>query len=110
MSRRKNILLMNGPMKILAQPVYDSQPVGAVGAFAVNVSGADEETKYQWQVLPTGGEWSNIPGATRFLYRPSAELYRNGYQYRCVIDDRFGKTIVSDQAAFEVYEEVIPIG
>lgn len=110
MSRRKNVLILNGPMKILSQPAYDSQPVGAVGAFAVNVSGADEETKYQWQVLPTGGEWSNIPGATRYLYRPSAELYRNGYQYRCVIDDRFGKTIISDQAAFEVYEEVIPVG
>lgn len=110
MSRRKNVLIMNRPMEILAQPVYDSQPVGAVGAFAVNVSGADEETKYQWQVLPPGGEWSNIPGATRYLYRPSAELHRNGYQYRCVIDDRFGKTIISDQAAFEVFEEVIPVG
>ena len=110
MSRRKNILILDRPMEILSQPVYDSQPVGAVGAFAVNVSGADSETKYQWQVLPPGGEWSNIPGATRFLYRPGAELWRNGNQYRCVIDDRFGKTIISDQAAFEVYEEVIPVG
>lgn len=107
MSRRKNVLLLNGPMEILAQPVFDSQPVGAAGAFAVNVSGADEKTKYQWQVLPPGGEWSNIPGAKRFLYRPVAELWRNGNQYRCVIDDRFGKTIISDQAAFEVYEEEV---
>ena len=63
---------------------------------------------YQWQWREDADHaWKNSSSSTTGYNTKtltvSAELYRNGYQYRCRISDSGGNTVYSDAAALYVW-------
>ena len=83
---------------IHTQPQDVSAAAGAAVQFTVGASGT--ELTYQWQYLAVGSNaWNNCTtsGAKTATLTVSAQEYRNGYQYRCVVTD--GAVSVKSAAA-----------
>lgn len=89
---------------ITAQPMSQTMEAGQTAAFSVAASGSG--LSYQWQYCTPGGNWANCSSAT-VGYRsetvsPVATTGRNGYQYRCVVKNADGNSLISDPATLTV--------
>lgn len=94
------VLNINNSIHVTEQPKDVSSELGNKNvSFYVNVSG--ENLKYCWQYkVPTGKRWYNSPaeGAeTNTLIIPVTRS-RDGYEYRCVITDKYGNIVTSQSA------------
>ena len=88
-------------LMILGQPVSAAVTVGKTAVFAVNAEG--EGLGYLWQYRANANsEWKTYSSTVGTSLSVSALSYRNGYQYRCVITDQYGKTMTSDAATLTV--------
>ncbi|MBQ9859379.1 MAG: hypothetical protein IJO76_01700 [Clostridia bacterium] len=87
--------------KITAQPKSISVTAGDKQTFTVNATGND--IKYCWQIN-TGGSWKNTTttGYKTKTITVSATAARNGYQYRCIITDRYGNKVTTSAAKLTV--------
>ena len=92
----------------------DAQPknyVGQAGKTAkFSVAARGEELTYQWQ-LKKGKTWADQSsgGATTDTFSVKAEDSRNGKVYRCVITDKYGHSIISDEVSITIKEPSINI-
>ena len=76
---------------ITSQPSNDSVSAGSSASFSASASGSPAPT-VQWQVSPNGGSsWSNVSGATAPTYSFIAQTSQNGYRYKAVFTNLFGK-------------------
>ncbi|MBQ3481849.1 MAG: leucine-rich repeat protein [Oscillospiraceae bacterium] len=82
-----------GKPTITTQPKSQTASAGSTVTFKVVASNA---TSYQWQFrVNSSGEWGNSSAATATTasFSVTAESYRNGYQYRCLVKNANGTTI-----------------
>ncbi|MBR2549704.1 MAG: hypothetical protein IKE92_06785 [Clostridiales bacterium] len=86
---------------ITSQPKNYTGPVGSTASFSVTAQGSG--MSYQWQVY-TNGTWKNSNAASAKTSKLSFNISsdHNGKNYRCMIKDKFGKTIVSNAATVYV--------
>ena len=93
--------------RIRTQPTDRSVIEGNNAVFTVQASG--DGLKYQWQYRSSAaGTWSNSPATgsrTATLLVPGT-MSRNGYQYRCVITDQNGESVISSVAKLTVQTEL----
>ena len=90
------------PLAITTQPEDYSGPVGDYAVF--NVSAEGEGLKYQWQVLKNG-TWTNCSkndGAKTATFTQEIKDSRNGNVYQCVITDKNGDTVTTDEVTLTV--------
>ena len=85
-------------VKITAQPKDQTAPGGYV-YFTVGASG--NGLKYQWQYRgASGGAWSNttLTGCHTDTLRVGVSTTTNGRSYRCIVTDRYGRSVTSAAA------------
>jgi len=90
-------------LKITTQPSSVTLAKGKIATFKVVAKGTG--LKYQWQFRKNAkSAWkkaTNTGNKTSTLKIP-VTVARKGYQYRCVITDRYGNTIISNAATLKV--------
>lgn len=94
-------------LKYLIQPESNSYIAGDTVTFSVQVQG--EGLTYQWQ-HNSRTSWTNISndtvyqGADTETLQFTAASSHNGYKYRCVVQDTYGRKIYSNVATLTVEE------
>ena len=89
-------------LKITTQPSNQTGSNGNTVKFTVAASG--DGVAYQWQYKTPSGSWTNSPAAgnnTASLSVP-ATTDRNGYQYRCIVSDKYGNKLTSNAGTLTV--------
>jgi hypothetical protein len=74
-----------------------------------NVEAQGDGLKYQWQVLKNG-TWTNCSindGAKTNEMTLEAKMSRNGLKYHCVVSDKYGNTLTSEEFTLHVIDVVI---
>ncbi len=89
---------------ITEQPKDQSAEIGSTASFCVVAEGTG--VSYQWQYSKTGVYWyeSSMEGSDTSLMKVVVTEKRNNYQYRCVITDSEGNTLISDAAVLTINE------
>ena len=99
-----NVRIVSGnPISIDTQPVDITTIAGATVTFGITATG--DELTYQWQTSKDNGEtWidSKMTGYNTDTLTVSAAISRNGYQFRCVVTDKYGETAISDAATLTI--------
>ena len=88
---------------VKTQPVNQNIPTGKTVKFTVKATG--EGLKYQWQYRTSSkGSWKNetATGSKTATLSVAVTAARNGYQYRCVITDKYGNVLSSNAATLTV--------
>ena len=95
-------LTVQQKIKITVQPQNLTVSAGAKATFTTEATG--DGLTYQWQYKTPAGSWSTSPasGANTATVTVAVTEVKNGYQYRCVITDRYGKTVTSSAAVLTV--------
>lgn len=93
------------PLSITTQPQDVTTPIGNKAIFTVNAEG--ESLRHQWQWSHNGEKtWEDSTSASvgynTDTLQIAATAARNGFQYRCVITDAYGFTVISEAAALHV--------
>lgn len=87
-------------LNITSQPTDAMAGVGAQVNFVVKATG--ESLLYQWQLSDDQGQtWRNSSVRTAAYYVVLSEKH-NGRYVRCVITDKYGTTVISDEAEMRV--------
>lgn len=91
---------------LTAQPESVEIEENTTASFRVAAKGEGLSYRWQWRVSDDAA-WSNCSSATAGYntaeLKPVATMARNGYQYRCMISDRYGDIAYSDSADLRVY-------
>jgi len=90
-------------LKITAQPSSVRLAKGKTATFKVVVKGTG--LKYQWQFRKNAkGAWKKATGTGNktATFKVPVTAAKNGYQYRCVITDKYGNVINSKVATLKV--------
>jgi alpha-tubulin suppressor-like RCC1 family protein len=99
------VLDVQGPSN-LAAPTVSKDPssvtlaAGSTASFSVLGVGVPAPS-VQWQMLPVGGSWTNIAGATKSSYSVSATKLLANVQYRAVFTNSSG-TVATAPAALNL--------
>ena len=85
-------------LAIKEHPINYAGTVNEYTTLTVKASG--ENLTYQWQVDTTGTGWKNVTssGYNKSAIKVQLTLARNGYQYRCVVTDGDGNSVISNPA------------
>ncbi|MBR2549706.1 MAG: hypothetical protein IKE92_06795 [Clostridiales bacterium] len=88
-------------LTITKQPTNYTGIAGDMATFTVTASG--EGLTYQWQVY-SNGAWRNsgATGATTNKIAFKVTKSHNGMKYRCVIKDKYGKTVTTNAVTMTV--------
>ena len=95
------------PVAITSQPKNQEAEEGKTASFTVGASGSG--LSYQWQASNNGGKsWANsgLTGNKTSTLQVAADKGRDGYQFRCIVTDRKGKSVTSTAATLRVIGEV----
>ncbi len=95
-------LYIGTELKISTQPEDYTGRVGETAEFTVAAQG--DGLKYQWQVMKNG-EWTNCSkndGAKTATLTQEVKDSRNGFVYHCVITDKNGVAVTSDEVTLTV--------
>ena len=86
---------------ITGQPQSVTVGRNFVVKYEVTAAGA---ASYQWQQNTGSGTWSNTTesGADTAVLTVNASQSKNGYSYRCIVDDGNGNTLTSNPAGLSV--------
>ncbi|MBR4948281.1 MAG: leucine-rich repeat protein [Clostridiales bacterium] len=96
------VLYIGTELKISTQPEDYTGRVGETAEFTVAAQG--DGLKYQWQVMKNG-EWTNCSkndGAKTATLTQEVKDSRNGFVYHCVITDKNGIAVTSDEVTLTV--------
>lgn len=97
------------PLELTQQPQSVSAPKDGSASFTVAVAGGKKPYTYQWQEKHSGFDWEeisedptgsmqNIDTPTMYLTGGISIAAAQNYQFRCVVTDAEGKTVMSDAA------------
>lgn len=95
-------LYIGTELKISTQPEDYTGRVGETAEFTVAAQG--DGLKYQWQVMKNG-EWTNCSkndGAKTATLTQEVKDSRSGFVYHCVITDKNGIAVTSDEVTLTV--------
>ncbi len=89
-------------VSVSIQPKGILAPVGSTASFFVAAYG--KPATYSWQYQSPGGSWKNsgLTGHDTDTLQVPVTAARNGYRYRCVIEDVYGVRVISNPAALTV--------
>ncbi len=93
--------------EIITQPEDCAGTSGSIAEFTVEAEGS--RLKYQWQVLKNG-TWTNCSindGAKTATLSLEIKSSRDGSKYRCVITDKFNKSITTDEVTLTIENPLI---
>ena len=90
-------------LKIISQPENYTGKAGSTAEFIVEAEG--EELSYQWQYSADGKRWYNS-SVKAAKYRSVLSEDRDGRMVRCVIEDAYGNSIVSDVVKMVIQKEL----
>ncbi|MDO5436531.1 MAG: hypothetical protein Q4G19_09200, partial [Clostridia bacterium] len=96
-------LTVRKALKISTQPADVTADTGTNATFTVKAAG--DGLTYQWQVLKTAdGTWAKTSetGSTAAKLTIAVTAAKNGWQYRCVVKDQYGRKVTSEAAALTV--------
>ena len=95
-------------IKITKQPVGCGATVGSTAKFHVDAEG--EGLTYQWQ-LRKGSKWANLTsgGATTPTLSVKVDETKDGKCYRCLITDKTGSTVPTDEVYLWIVEPDVEI-
>ena len=99
-------LTVDEALTILEQPADYSGSKGETATFTVAAQG--EGLKYQWQVLKNG-TWTNCSindGAKTNKLSLEIKESRNGSKYRCVISDKNGASVTTDEVTLSMIASI----
>ena len=98
-------LLVVERAKITADPTDVIARKGQLVTFAVAATG--DGVTYCWQYKQPGRDWKNTSVSTSKTdtLLITADAYRDGYQYRCVVTDKYGNEVTTKAATLTVIEE-----
>ncbi|MBR2549712.1 MAG: hypothetical protein IKE92_06825 [Clostridiales bacterium] len=98
---RVAVLHVGVPLAIKSQPKNYTGLAGSTATFSVTAQGTD--LTYQWLVY-SDGAWINsgANGSKTSSISFNISHNHNGKRYRCVITDRFGRSVVSNAATVTV--------
>ena len=91
------------PVAITSQPKNQEAEEGKTASFTVGASGIG--LSYQWQASNNGGKsWANsgLTGNKTAILQVVADKGRDGYQFRCIVIDKNGKSVVTDAVTLQV--------
>ncbi|MBR2992883.1 MAG: fibronectin type III domain-containing protein [Clostridiales bacterium] len=90
---------------ISTQPGNYSGPIGSTAYFNVDAYGAD--LKYQWQINKGYG-WQNtsISGNKSKTLTVGVLSSRNGFKFRCIITDLYGKSVITNEVTMHVTQSL----
>ena len=100
-------LTVNGKPTITTQPSNKTATTGTTVTFTV---GASNATGYQWQYYASSSDgWKNssASSAKTATLSVTAEKYRNGYRYRCIVSNSLG-SVTSAAATLTVKAPAAP--
>lgn len=86
--------------EITKQPVSITVDEEKEASFTISALGAG--LKYQWQTRSASTPWANIPNSNSATLTVTAVPAKHGFQYRCVITDQTGLSVISDAATLSV--------
>ncbi|MBR6835056.1 MAG: leucine-rich repeat domain-containing protein [Oscillospiraceae bacterium] len=104
-SAAATIHLASKLLEITGEP---SDFIGKIGTYATFTVTADgDDIKYQWQYQNATGVWrnSNATGYNTASTKIKITEAREGQKYRCVVTDKFGNELISEEAAIVVEKE-----
>ena len=90
-------------LKITSQPQDVMVKAGTTANFNIKAQG--EGLKYQWQVSSSNGErWGNtsLAGNKTTTLTLTAVANYDGRLYRCIVTDKYGKTVTSNAAKLSI--------
>ena len=92
---------------IITQPQSKSVMEGESVTFTVNATGRDLQYRWQFKKSPTA-DWVNsgMPGYATAAITVEATKARNGYQYRCVLTDVYGNTVITSHASLLIKDVI----
>ena len=90
-------------LKIAANPKNVTTTPEGKASFTVKATG--EGLSYQWQYKAPGYGWTKNSCTTATFTVSAPGLWRDGYQYRCIVTDASGNTATSGAATLTVEEE-----
>ncbi len=86
---------------ITSQPRDINVTIGQKASFTVEAGG--EELTYQWQYKTATTNWTSAPGTSKFAtYSFTTDMSQNGNVYRCVLTDKNGKSLTTNEAKLTV--------
>ena len=95
-------LSMESPLEITAQPQNVDGEIGDTVSFTVVAVGGTAPYTYQWQIRDDMNDWDDAGawaegGQTDTLsFEVAEDEFEGAYEYRCVITDAKGVTVISD--------------
>ena len=97
------ILLETDALAFMTQPEDVSVPVGASAAFHAAVIGGRTPYQYQWQMKTPKGSWEDLSGENSdTLTLKAVTMDLSGNQYRLIVTDASGYSVVSRAASLTV--------
>ena len=95
---------------ISVQPQNKEVTAGETATFTLEASAGSETPTYQWQQsTDSGNNWTNIESATSASYTTeTTTTSMSGNQYRCVVKNSSGVSVISSAATLTVNEGVAP--
>ena len=93
------------PLAITIQPVDYTGAAGSTATFSVSAQGTG--LTYQWQ-YKTGSGWTNsgASGSKSAKMTLTISDSLNGMQYRCIVKDSTGKTVISNVATLRISSSI----
>ena len=90
---------ISATLEITKQPEHVTAPLGTEVSLSVEAVGDGLGYQWQWRA-GINGVWSDttVSGNTTDTVTMELTAGRSGCQYRCVITDRYGNTVISDAA------------
>lgn len=89
------MIIRNTEITITSQPQNYTGVVGSTAEFSIEATG--ENLSYQWQYSANGIKWYNS-SAKGAKYRSVLTEDRDGRKIRCVVNDEYGNSVISDEA------------
>ena len=88
-------------LEITGQPEDYTGPIGSKATFSIAAKG--DGLKYQWQYC-SKGVWKNSGATGNKTSQITVDITnaRDGMKFRCVVTDKYGATVTSEEAAIHV--------
>ena len=91
-SKTVTLLVKNGPV-IKTQPASQTVYAGDTVKFTVKATGTSLTYKWQYR-KSSSGSWTDVStGGNKATYSLTTAERHNGYQYRCIINNAYGKVV-----------------
>ena len=99
------------PLRITVQPQSQTVMEGESAEFLIRAAGGVPPYEYRWQVwMGESLGWQDVKGTEDTLLLEGTHTGMDGWRYRCVVTDRTGNSVTSEEAVLTVLKNPVPTG